>query len=205
MSPRKCGQRGYIEQLPSGNHRAVPYAGVDLLTRRPGTSGRPSRLTTTPRRREAAERDRRGQGPNSNITVSHTIEQWLEVAKLEDTTHERVPGPDPLYILPTFGHLQDAKLDAELLERFYAWLHRCREMCTGRPAPVIPAARSRRHHPQGALSRRRESLLGVCGRPPHAALRLSDRCRQGRLPRTGPCCVATVGAAMRTLPALAHR
>lgn len=26
-----------------------------------------------------------------------------------------------------------AKLDAELLERFYARLHQCREMCTGRP------------------------------------------------------------------------
>src|SRR3954453_19005921 len=35
MPPRKRRQRGYIEQLPSGNYRAVAYAGVDLLTRRP--------------------------------------------------------------------------------------------------------------------------------------------------------------------------
>lgn len=30
--------------------------------------------------------------------------------------------------------MQVSRLDAELLERFYARLHRCREMCTGRPA-----------------------------------------------------------------------
>ena len=35
MPPRKRRQRGYIEQLPSGNYRAVTYAGIDLLTRRP--------------------------------------------------------------------------------------------------------------------------------------------------------------------------
>jgi integrase len=35
MPPRKRRQRGHIEQLPSGNYRAVAYAGVDLLTRRP--------------------------------------------------------------------------------------------------------------------------------------------------------------------------
>jgi hypothetical protein len=31
-----------------------------------------------------------------------------------------------------------SKLDAELLERFYARLHRCRELCSGRP-PGRPA------------------------------------------------------------------
>ena len=55
------------------------------------------------------------------------------MAALEDTTRERYEDLIRLYILPTFGHLQAAKLDAELLERFYARLHRCRDMCTGRP------------------------------------------------------------------------
>jgi integrase len=35
--------------------------------------------------------------------------------------------------MPTFGNLPAAKLDAELLERFYARLHHCREMCSGKP------------------------------------------------------------------------
>jgi integrase len=55
------------------------------------------------------------------------------VAALEDTTRERYADLIRLYILPTFGRLQAAKLDAELLERFYARLHHCRDMCTGRP------------------------------------------------------------------------
>jgi integrase len=71
--------------------------------------------------------------PKSDITVRQAIEQWLDVAALEDTTRERYQDLIRLYILPTFGHLQAAKLDAELLERFYARLHRCRDMCTGRP------------------------------------------------------------------------
>jgi integrase len=50
----------------------------------------------------------------------------------EDTTRERYQDLIRLYILPTFGHLQAAKLDAELLERSYARLHRCRDMCTRR-------------------------------------------------------------------------
>jgi hypothetical protein len=38
------------------------------------------------------------------------------------------------HIRPTLGHLPLAKIDAELLEHFYARLRRCREQCSGRPA-----------------------------------------------------------------------
>ncbi|NLT57189.1 MAG: hypothetical protein GXX79_22040 [Actinomycetales bacterium] len=31
------------------------------------------------------------------------------------------------------GTMQDGRLDAELLERFYARLQRCRDLCGGRP------------------------------------------------------------------------
>jgi len=71
--------------------------------------------------------------PKTAITVRQAITQWLEVAKLEDTTRERYEDLIRLYILPTFGDMQAGKLDAELLERFYARLEKCREMCTGRP------------------------------------------------------------------------
>jgi hypothetical protein len=70
--------------------------------------------------------------PKSNITVRQAIEQWLDVAVLEDTTRERYEDLIRLYVMPTFGTLPAARLDAELLERFYARLHRCRTMCTGR-------------------------------------------------------------------------
>lgn len=65
--------------------------------------------------------------------MGRAIDQWLEVAKLEPTTRERYDDLIRLYILPTFGDMQAGKLDAELLERFYARLQRCRGLCNGRP------------------------------------------------------------------------
>ena len=72
------------------------------------------------------------QQPKSAITVRQAITQWLDVAELGDTTRERYDDLIRLYVLPTFGDMQAGKVDAELLERFYARLHQCREMCTGR-------------------------------------------------------------------------
>ncbi len=70
--------------------------------------------------------------PKTAITVRQAITQWLEIAELEDTTRERYNDLIRLYILPALGDMQASKLDAELLERFYARLHRCRELCMGR-------------------------------------------------------------------------
>ncbi len=72
--------------------------------------------------------------PKADITVGRAIEQWLEVATLEDTTRERYDDLIRIYITPTFGSMPAAKLDAELLERFYARLQRCRALCSGRSA-----------------------------------------------------------------------
>jgi hypothetical protein len=71
--------------------------------------------------------------PRSNISIRHAIEQWLDVVVLEDTTRERYEDVIRLYVMPTFGTLPAARLDAELVERFYARVHRC-----GRCAPVGP-------------------------------------------------------------------
>ncbi|HYZ07962.1 MAG TPA: tyrosine-type recombinase/integrase [Pseudonocardiaceae bacterium] len=64
--------------------------------------------------------------------MRQAVAQWLEVAKLEDTTRERYDDLIRLYVIPTFGAMPAGKVDAELLERFYSRLHRCRELCTGR-------------------------------------------------------------------------
>ena len=72
--------------------------------------------------------------PKSGLTVSQAVSQWLEVAELEDTTSDRYEDLVRIYINPTFGELPAAKPDAELLERFYARLQRCRSLCNGRPA-----------------------------------------------------------------------
>lgn len=134
MPPRKRRQRGSIGQLPSGSYRVVVYAGTDPLT------GRPRQLRETVKTySEAAKTLTRLQGqvdeqqaPKSDITVRRAVEQWLEVVELEATTRERYEDLIRLYVLPTFGDLKAAKLDAELLERFYARLHRCRDLCSGK-------------------------------------------------------------------------
>ena len=70
--------------------------------------------------------------PKTNITVSQAIDQWLDVARLAETTRDRYDDLIRIYIRPTFGDLPAAKLDAEILERFYARLQRCRTLCDGR-------------------------------------------------------------------------
>jgi integrase len=64
--------------------------------------------------------------------VRQAVEQWLEVADIQDTTRDRYEDLVRLYVFPTFGDMLAAKLDAELLERLYARLQRCRELCAGR-------------------------------------------------------------------------
>lgn len=135
MPPRKRRQRGYIEQLPSGSWRAVAFAGTDRLTRKPvytretvKTYDEAEKALT--RLLKQVDED---QTPKSNISIAQAIAQWLEVAELQETTRERYDDLIRLYILPTFGTLPASKLDAELLERFYARLHSCRELCVGRP------------------------------------------------------------------------
>ena len=135
VPPRPRRRRGYVEPLPSGSFRAVVYAGTDPLTRDD------IRLRETCRTRAEAEKaltklqgqvDENRQ-PKSSITVATAVAQWMEVADLEVTTRERYEDLIRLYIMPTFGDLQAGRLDAELLERFYARLHRCKAMCGGRP------------------------------------------------------------------------
>ncbi|HTK65980.1 MAG TPA: site-specific integrase, partial [Pseudonocardia sp.] len=135
MPPRRRRPRGHIEQLRSGSYRARVYAGIDPITRKshylletaPDYESAEKALTRLQRQ---VDED---QAPKSNITLRQAIEQWLEVVELEDTTRERYDDLIRLYILPTLGDLPASKIDAELLERLYARLHKCRELCTGRP------------------------------------------------------------------------
>lgn len=135
MPPRKRRQRGHIGQLPSGSYRASVYAGTDPLTgrarqlRETATTYAEVEKVLTRLQRQVDE----DQHPKSDITVRQAIEQWMDVVELEDTTRERYEDLIRLYVAPTFGDLVASRLDAELLERFYARLHRCRDLCSGKP------------------------------------------------------------------------
>jgi integrase len=132
--PSRRRQRGHIRTLPSGSFQAIVYAGTDPLTGRErylretaATYGSAEQALT--RLQSQVDEDRH---PKTAITVRQAITQWLDVAELEVTTRERYDDLIRLYILPPLGDMLASKLDAELLERFYARLHRCRELCTGR-------------------------------------------------------------------------
>jgi integrase len=126
--------RGHIRELPSGSFQVIVYAGTDPLTRKPRY------LRETLKTYGAAELAlTRLQGqvdqnrhPKTDITLSQAISQWLDVATIEDTTRDRYEDLVRLYIKPTLGNLAAGKLDAELLESFYARLQRCRHLCGGR-------------------------------------------------------------------------
>ena len=134
MPPRRR-RRGYIEQLPSKHYRAVVYVGTDPLTG--GLRYLRETVTTYDEAEKALAKllhqVDQNTHPKSAITVREALDQWLDVADLEVTTRERYEDLIRIYISPRLGTMQAGQLDAELLERFYARLQRCRDLCGGRP------------------------------------------------------------------------
>lgn len=111
------------------------YTGVDPLT---GSAHRMREVCDTWDEAQVALTRMQNQvdenrHPKSAITMSQAIEQWLDVADLEETTRDRYEDLVRLYIVPRLGAKQAGAIDAELLERFYARLQRCRDLCSARP------------------------------------------------------------------------
>ncbi|MGH3341385.1 MAG: tyrosine-type recombinase/integrase [Carbonactinosporaceae bacterium] len=129
--------RGHIEERlgRTTSYRAIVYAGDDPLTKKPrylketASTRAEAQKTLTRLQRQVDER----RHPRTNVTVGQVIARWLEVAHHEDSTRERYEDLIRLYIAPVFGDTPVGKLDAELLERFYARLRTCRQLCNGRP------------------------------------------------------------------------
>src|SRR5882757_4353219 len=127
-------RRGHIRgPLPSGSYQAIAYAGVDPLTKKPRY------LTKTAKTWDQADVELtellsqidEERHPKTNITFGQALDQWLDVAVHAETTRDRYLDLIRIYIRPTFGAQPAAKIDVEILERFYARLQRCREMCNG--------------------------------------------------------------------------
>lgn len=134
MPPRKRRHRGHVETRPNGTFRAIVYAGIDPLT------GKERYLKRSAKTRAQVEIELtklqtlvdEQQQPRTAIVVNEVVQKWLDVAELEATTRQRYEGLIRLYIGPAFGTMSAAKLDAELLEAFYARLRRCSQLCSGR-------------------------------------------------------------------------
>ena len=131
--PPKGRACGYIEELPSGSFRAVVYAGTDPLTGRPrylretAKSYAGAEVALTRLQRQVDE----DAHPKSALTIGEAVDQWLDVAKLEDTTRDRYEHLVRLYIGPTFGDLAAPARRRDPGEVL-------------RPAPTLPATTVRR-------------------------------------------------------------
>jgi len=128
---------GSIETLPSGKQRAVVYAGRDPLTnKRRYIEAKPApRIKQSSISRAFKSQVDENRHPKTSITLNQAVARCLDVVKLEDTTRERYEDLVRLYIEPTLGDQLAGKLDAELLETYYARLQRCKELCSGRRRP----------------------------------------------------------------------
>jgi len=122
------------------------YAGADPIT---GRQRYFRQVVDTPEEAKAVrarllQQMYENRRPRSDVTVGQAIAQWLEVVDLATTTRERYDDLIRLYLTPTLGRLMLSKTDAEMLERFYARLSKCRHLCSGRSRrhecePLAPA------------------------------------------------------------------
>jgi integrase len=131
-------RRGSIETLPSGSLRVKVYAGYDPV------SGRRHYLDEVvpagPRAAAEAEKVRtrllhevdERRNPKTRSTVNQLLDRYLETLAVEPTTRTRYEGIIRNYLRPALGQLPLSKLDADLLDRFFGQLRRCRERCNGR-------------------------------------------------------------------------
>jgi hypothetical protein len=74
--------------------------------------------------------------PTQRATMGVLLEQWLEVAHLAVSTRHAHIGYIDRTILPVLGRVAVRRLRVNTLDRFYAHLARCRELCDGRPFRV---------------------------------------------------------------------
>jgi len=124
---------GSVETLPSGRLRVRVFAGADPVT---GRQRYLREIVATSKEAKAArarllQQVYEQRHPRSDTTVNQAVTRWLEVAEHAATTRERYEDLIRLYLTPTLGALPLAKVDAELLERFYARLTKCRHLCSG--------------------------------------------------------------------------
>ncbi|GAB1645704.1 tyrosine recombinase XerC [Krasilnikovia sp. MM14-A1259] len=151
-------QRGTIDALPSGALRVRVYAGPDPLTKRrhdltevipPGSNAaREAEKAWTRLLNQVDER----RNPRTRAKVNQLLDRWLEVLHAEPSTRRGYVLKIEKHVRPMLGGVQVARVDAELLETFYARLRKCRDHCDGRryvqhrtPRPHECDDRCRRH------------------------------------------------------------
>ena len=135
---RRTRLRGSIDVLPSGTLRVRLYAGQDPLTKKRHQlvelipagplAEKQAQAALDRMQREVADRT----APQTDATVDHLLEQYLEQFAGGENTLELYRGHIRNHISPLIGHLKVGKLTPETLDAFYAELRRCRIHCGGK-------------------------------------------------------------------------
>jgi integrase len=114
------------------------YAGLDPLTKRRHylteiipAGADAAREAEKTRTRLLSQVDER-RNPRTKATMNQLLDRWLEVLDVEPSTRTGYVRKIEKHVRPLLGKTQVARIDAELLETFYARLRKCRDHCGGR-------------------------------------------------------------------------
>lgn len=132
MAKRKR-ERGSIRQR-GDSYEVRVYAGTDPLTKKRieiyGTADSPGAAEKL--RTKLLGQVDENRHPKEKATVGQILDRWMTVHRIDEGTRERYEDLIRLYLMPAFGTLPASKLNAEMLELFYARLGRCKEQCEGK-------------------------------------------------------------------------
>jgi integrase len=138
-APKKARRaRGGVDTLPSGALRVRVFAGYDPLTKQrhyltevvpagPKAAAEAEKVRT----RLLSQVDQQ-RSPRTRATVNQLMDRYLDVIDVEETTRRTYIGYIDRHIRPQLGALQVGRIDAEVLDSFYASLRTCRDNCRGR-------------------------------------------------------------------------
>jgi integrase len=127
-----------MQQLPSGALRVRVYGGIDPVSKRrldlretvpPGPRARAEAEKVLTRLLNQVDEKR---NPRTTAPLNQLLDRWLEVLDAEASTRRGYLTKIDKHIRPILGHLPVARVDAEVLESFYADLRKCKDHCGGR-------------------------------------------------------------------------
>nr|WP_228769760.1 site-specific integrase [Actinokineospora alba] len=101
----------------------------------------------------------------TKATFRHTIDEWLKVHEIEETTRQSYDMYVRLYIGPALGKSPAGKITARVLEQFYAHLRRCARLCDGKP--FVEHVQEGPHECRTVKHRRPPGRMPAAGYPPH--------------------------------------
>ena len=150
------------------------YAGIDPVTKRrryitktvPAGSEavRTAEKTVTKLLNQVDEK----RNPRTTATLNQLLDRWLDVHHVEASTRRGYESKIDKHIRPVLGSIPVGRIDAEVLDAFYADLCRCRDHCKGR---AVIQHRTRRTHQCD------EHAVAPCDPPDPACQQCRRKCK----------------------------